>query len=310
MLGEKRLCEVYQIGNDFVVPIRPEGGELKAVAGLFGFISSLALLFDVAAAGSVGIIFRVGAVGDDENLDIFKKAACCPEAVTLVALDLVERLADGHAAAFQLDMYQRQAVDEDGYVVARVVVARSLLVLVEHLQTVVVDVLFVQQVDVFGRAAVLPQHLHMIELNPARLFQNAVVCARDAVLEKARPLAVRKGVVVQPLQLAAEVGDERGFVVDLQIFIPLRTQKPQKLLLQRRLALIAVRPAGIRRVLGHDRALGRGGDDVELGTYCFYRLFGKIRQFRRPITKEWSIAVFTKETFGHTIWTLISCNFV
>lgn len=264
MLGEKRLCEVYQIGNDFVVPIRPERGELKAVAGLFGFISSLALLFDVAAAGGVGIILRVGAVGDDENLDIFKQAAGCPEAVALVALDLVERLTDGHAAPLELDMYQRQTVDEDGHVVARVVIARSLLVLVEHLQAVVVDVLFVQQVDIFGRAAVLPQHLHMIELNPARLFQNPVVCARDAVFEKARPLAVRESVVVQTLQLAAEVGDERGFVVDLQIFIPLRAQKPQKFLLQRRLTLIAVRPAGIRRVLGHDRAFRRGGDDVEL----------------------------------------------
>ena len=264
MLGEKCLCEVYQIGNDFVVPIRPERGELKAVAGLFGFISSLALFFDVAAAGGVGIIFRVGAVGDDENLDILKQAACCPEAVALVALDLVERLADGHAAPLQLDMYQRQAVDKDSHVVVRVVIARALLVLVEHLQAVVVDVLFVQQVDVFGRAAVLPQHLHMIELNPARLFQNAVVRARDAVLEKARPLAVRESVAVQEFQLAAEVGDERGFVVDLQIFIPLRTQKPQKLLLQRRLALIAVRPAGIRRVLSHNRALGGGGDDVEL----------------------------------------------
>ena len=162
-------------------------------------------------------------------------------------------------------MYQRQAVDKDGHVVARVVIACGLLVLVEHLQAVVVDVLFVQQVDVFGCAAVLPQHLHMIELNPARLFQNAVVRAHDAVLEKARPLAVRESVVVQELQLAAEVGDERGFVVDLQIFIPLRTQKPEKFLLQRRLALIAVRPAGIRRVLRHDGALGRSGDDVELG---------------------------------------------
>ena len=39
----------------------------------------------------------------------------------------------------------------------------------------------------------------------------------------------------------------------------------QKFLLQRRLALIAVRPAGIRRVHGHDRAFRGGGDDVELG---------------------------------------------
>lgn len=270
MLGEKCLSKIHQIGNDFVVPIRPEGGELKAVAGLFAFAASLALLFDVAAAGGIGIILRVGAVGDDEKLDIFKKAACCPEAVALVALDLVERLADGHAAPLELDMYQRQTVDEDSHVIARVVVARSLLVLVEHLQTVVVNMLFVQQVDVFGRAAILPQHLHMIELNPARLFQNAVVCARDAVLKKARPLAVRKGVVVQPLQLAAEVGDERCFVVNLQIFIPLRAQKPEKFLLQRRLALIAVRPAGIRRVLGHDRAFCRGGDDVELGHSCTF----------------------------------------
>ena len=136
MLGEKRLCEVYQIGNDFVVPIRPEGGELKAVAGLFGFISSLALLFDVAAAGGVGIIFRVRAVGNDKDLHILIKTAGRPKTVALVALDLVERLADGDAAPLELDMYQRQTVDEDSHVVACVVIARSLLVLVEHLQTV------------------------------------------------------------------------------------------------------------------------------------------------------------------------------
>ena len=219
----------------------------------------------MAAAGGVGIIFRVRAVGNHKNLDIFKKTACCPEAVALIALDLVECLADGNAAALELDMYQRQTVDEDSHVVACVVIARSLLVLVEHLQAVVVDVLFVQQVDVFGRAAVLPQYLRMIELNPARLFQNAVVRARDAVPKEARPLAVRESVVVQPLQLTAEVGDKRCFVMKFQIFIPLRAQKPDELPLQRRLALAAVRPAGIRRVLRHNRAFGCRGDDVGLG---------------------------------------------
>ena len=126
VLGENRLCKINKIGNDFVVPIGPEGGERKAVAGLFGFVPVFALLFDVAAAGGVGIIFRVGVVGDHKNLDVFKQAARGPKAVALVALDLVERLADGHAAPLELDMYQRQAVDEDGHVVARVVAARRM----------------------------------------------------------------------------------------------------------------------------------------------------------------------------------------
>lgn len=48
MLGEKGLGEVHQIGNDFVVSVRPEGGKLEAVAGLFALVPVLVLLLDVA----------------------------------------------------------------------------------------------------------------------------------------------------------------------------------------------------------------------------------------------------------------------
>jgi len=112
-------------------------------------------------AGRVRVVLGLGAVGDDEDLDVAEQAgarpeggplgaAACPsarpstrstatsvtpsgrapacsatsrssssppaprrEGVTLVAVDLVEGLADGHAAALELDMHQRQAVDAD-----------------------------------------------------------------------------------------------------------------------------------------------------------------------------------------------------
>lgn len=85
-------------------------------------------------------------------------------------------------------MDQGQTVDQNGHIVACVVPARALFILVDDLQTVVVDVLFVQQIDVFGGPAVLPQHLHVVGLYAAGLFQNAVVGSGDAGLKEAAPI--------------------------------------------------------------------------------------------------------------------------
>ena len=69
-------------------------------------------------------------------------------------------------------MHQRQAVDQDGHVIA-VVMAGALgladLVLVDNLQAVFVDVLLVDQGDVFGTTVVPPQHLDEILLDLAGL---------------------------------------------------------------------------------------------------------------------------------------------
>lgn len=243
MLGEKGLGEVHQIGNDFVVSVRPEGGKLEAVAGLFALVPVLVLLLDVAVPGGVGVIFCVGTVGDHEDLHILIQTAGGPKAVPLVPLDLVEGLPDGHAPALEFHMDQGQTVDQNGHIVACVVPARALFILVDDLQTVVVDVLFVQQIDVFGGPAVLPQHLHVVGLYAAGLFQNAVVGSGDAGLKEAVPFAVGEGIMVEQFQLAAEVGDEFPLTVDGEIFIALPLEQADELLLQCRLALVAVRPA-------------------------------------------------------------------
>ena len=231
---------VKSIRNDLVVGVRPERGELKAVAGLFALVPPLAHLLDVAAAGGIGIILRVRAVGNDKDLHILIKTAGRPKTVALVALDLVERLADGDTAALEFDMYHGQAIDQHRHVIAHIVRASALLILVDDLKEVIVNILFVDEIDIFRRAAVLPQHLHMVVLDLARLFHDALVGTGNAALEKALPLRIGEGVVVQLFQLAAQIGDERRLVVDSQVFIALRGEHTDELAFQRGLALVAL----------------------------------------------------------------------
>ena len=184
VLGEKGLGKVDQVGDNAVIGISPERGELKAVAGFALFaLAVFGFLANIVACG-IGIILGVGAVGDDKDLHILKQTAARPEAVALIALDLVERLADGDAAAFELDMHHREAVDKHRHVIAVIVLgalALADLILVDDLHKIVVDILFVDQSNVFARAVVAAQHLHKVLLQLLRFFGNALVLIGDAV---------------------------------------------------------------------------------------------------------------------------------
>ena len=74
-------------------------------------------LVEVLSPRCVRVVLGQRAVADHEELDVLEQSGAGPEAVALVAVDLVERLADIDAAALQLDMHERQAVDEHRHVV-------------------------------------------------------------------------------------------------------------------------------------------------------------------------------------------------
>ena len=78
-----------------IIGIRPKASEFKAIAGFFFFGFAAFGVLDGVKAGAVGIIFGVGAIGNDENLHVFKEATASPEGVPLVALDLVKSLIYG-----------------------------------------------------------------------------------------------------------------------------------------------------------------------------------------------------------------------
>ena len=268
VLGEKGLGKVNEVRDNAVIRVSPERGELKAVACFALFTLARFGFFDRVEAGGIGIILGIGAVGDDKNLHILKQTAARPEAVALIALNLVERLADGDAAAFQLNMHHREAVDKDGDVIAVVVpstVALTDLILIEHLNGIVVDVLFVNQRDVFGGAVVAVKHLNKVLLNAACFFDDTVVFVGDAAVKELLPLAVGEGIGIELFELRAEVLNQILFVMNMNVFIALLTEHFNELRFEGGFALVGGGVLFDGCVGRNNGVFGCFGNDVEVG---------------------------------------------
>ena len=243
---KKGLGKIHQIRDRLIVGVRPIRSKFKTVGGLFAAVPGrFVLLPDVAVPGCVGIVLGVGAVGDDEDLHILVQPAPSPEADPLVAVDLVEGFFQRHAPAFQLHMDQRQAIHQNGHIVPGIVAAAALLILVDDLQEVVVDVLLVDEGNIHGCAVLAGEVLHKIFLDHPGLFHDAIVGVGQLGLEKAVPFPVGKAEMIEPFQLAAEIGHQVRLAVDGHIFVTLLPQHLDEGRFQRRLTLVGIRALGL-----------------------------------------------------------------
>ena len=198
VLRKECLCEVNKVCDNPVVPICPIRGKFKAVGSFLAVLpASSVILLDMACSGGVGIILCECAVGDYKNLHILVKPTTSPKAITLIAVDLVERFLDCHATAFQFHMNQRQTVHQNGNIISGIMFSDCFLILVDNLQSVIVDVLFVNQRDVHGSPVLTGQVLHIIFLNFSGLFHDALIGVGNLAFEKAVPFLIRKLIVVQ-----------------------------------------------------------------------------------------------------------------
>ena len=223
-------------------------------------------VLDGIVAGAVGVVLGICAVGDHKNLRILVQTAARPERIPLVAVDLVERLPDGHPSPLQFHMNQRKAVDQNRHIVAVIMpcaVCLFYLILVDDLQAVVVDVLLVDQRDIFGAAIIPVQYLHIVFLNLPGLFRNMLVGVGNYITEKLPPLRIGKLVVVQLFQLAAEVSNQFILGMQRQIGVALLAQQPDKLFFQFCLALVAVRTHLGGFIGGNNGIFTRACDNIE-----------------------------------------------
>ena len=188
-------------------------------------------------------------------------------------------------------MNQRKAVDQNRHIIAVIMpcaVCLFYLILVDDLQAVVVDVLLVDQRDIFGAAIIPVQYLHIVFLNLPGLFGNMLVGVGNYITEKLPPLRIGKLVVVQLFQLAAEVSNQFIFGMQRQIGIALLAQQPDKLFFQFRFALVAVR-THLGGFIGGNNGIFIGSrNDIEKGHFhtrllliqtCFFSFHSNISQF-------------------------------
>ena len=267
VLAEKGLGKVHKIGDNAVVRIRPERSELKAIAG-FGLLGFLRFgILDMVETGGIGIILRICAVGDHEDLHEFIQSAGCPEAVPLIAIDLVKRFPNGNAPALQLDMDEWQTVDQHRHIIA-IVMSCPLLcgdgILVDDLQTVIMDALLVNKLNIFAFPVIPAEHLHIVLLNQPGLFENAGVCVCQHLVPETLPFAVRKAIVIQLFQLRPQIGNQVSLFMDGQALIAQLAKQTDKLLFQVRFALVRLRALRLRLVFGDDGAFTALGNDVEI----------------------------------------------
>ena len=216
----------------------------------------------VVPTHGVAVVLRARAVGDDEDLDELEEPRARPETLALVALDLVERLAQAHAAPLELYVHERKAVHEDRHVVAVLVRALVRLVLVHHLEAVPVDMVPVQEVDVLIRAVIALEGYDRVVLDAPRLVDDRKRRVRDVLRAEAPPLGVGELDAVQLLELGAQVGDELGLGVDAEPVVALVREDVDEAGLEVCLRLVGA--LGRRRGgrLGADRRLGSLQDEA------------------------------------------------
>ena len=193
MLCKKSLCKINQIWNHTVIGICPEAGKLKTVTGLGLTCSPFLMLLFRIPSGAVRIILCICTIGNDKNLNVLIQSASCPERIPLVTVNLIERLTDGYTSAFQFNMHKRQTVYQYCNIIAVVMLCtifRANHILIDDLQPVVMDVLFIYECNILGRTIITSQDLNIILLHLPGLFHDMLIWIGNSIFEKVIPLCV------------------------------------------------------------------------------------------------------------------------
>ena len=108
-------------------------------------------------------------------------------------------------------MDHRETIDQDCNIIAVAVPRPCILadgVLIDDLKKIVMDVLLVNQGDVFGGTVITLQDLDKVLLDLPGLLNDMVIRIRQGILKEPVPLGIGKGIAIQSLQFLPEVCDQ------------------------------------------------------------------------------------------------------
>ena len=206
MFCKKGFCKVHKVRDGTVFFVRPITCEFKAIRSLFLFCRVfLCIIFDMLKSCCVRIILCMRTIGDYKQLYILIQSATCPKAVTLVSIDLIKCFSNCIPSFFKLDMHQWQSVYQNRYIITGFTFTLIFFVLVYYLQMIVMNVGFVDQLDVFYISVIKGKVLQIVFLYFAGFLYNAIISIRNNAVVKVVPFFIEKGVVIKFFKLSTEV---------------------------------------------------------------------------------------------------------
>ena len=123
----------------------------------------------------VGIILCMRTIGDYKQLYILIQSATCPKAVTLVSIDLVKRFSNCVPSLFKFNMHQWQSVYQNRHIITSIMLSTVFFILVYYLQMIVMNVGFVDQLDVFYISVIKGKVLQIVFLYFACFLYNSII---------------------------------------------------------------------------------------------------------------------------------------
>lgn len=171
-------------------------------------------------------------------------------------MDLVECLTDSDATALELDVHQREAIDEDRHIIA-VRTAPPLLHLIDDLQAVATGTLPIEEADILHMSIVEAEVMAVSHVHLTSLLREAIARAIQILEAEALPLGIRELHLVEALELETHVPQQRLGVLDmLGILIALTAEVFDELVLQRCLTLVALCRLRLGLILIEDDIVG------------------------------------------------------
>ena len=136
-------------------------------------------------------------------------------------------------------MYQWQTIHKNADIVSVGALAVPHLILVDHLCAVGMNIVFLNEIDVFLLTVVTFQGLYEVGLYSPRLVYNSFPFGCYLCFEETAPFIIGEVVIVQFLQLHTQIGNEVILIVYLCIFITLPLELFNERTLQVGFGLIA-----------------------------------------------------------------------
>jgi len=197
MFGKKCLGKVHQVHNRSIGIICPPARKFKTIARLFSFLLlSVLLFFDMRETSCVTVIFGMSSIGNYKDLHIFKQTTPCPKTLSLVTVNLIECFLDSYTSSFEFHMHKGKSVHQNSNIITVWSLPIVDCVLINNLQNIIMDIGFVDEIDIFFCTVITFQNLDMIFLDSSSLLSYTLIWIGNLCNEKMFPFLVAKLVFV------------------------------------------------------------------------------------------------------------------